>query len=65
MLNSFSQDQITVIASKIRNAFREVRERLEPVNRSLLLSEYRSGVHLQIEVKENRQGRGWTSFWPT
>ena len=57
VLNSFSQDQITVIASEIRNAFREVRERLEPVNRSLLLSEYRSGVHLQIEVKENRGPR--------
>ena len=57
VLNSFSQDQITVIASEIRNAFREVRERLEPVNRSLLLSEYRTGVHLQIEVKENRGPR--------
>lgn len=57
VLNSFSQDQITAISSEIRNAFREVRDRLVPVNRSLLLSEYSSGIHLQIEVKEHRSPR--------
>ena len=57
VLTSFSRDQITVIASEIRGAFREVRDRLEPVNRSLLLSEYSPGIHLQIEVLENRGAR--------
>ena len=57
VLNSFSQDQITAISSEIRNAFREVRDRLVPVNRSLLLSEYSSAIHLQIEVKEHRSPR--------
>ena len=57
VLTDFSRDQITVIASEIRGAFREVRDRLEPVNRSLSLSEYSPGVHLQIEVIENRSAR--------
>ncbi|MBM6786033.1 AAA family ATPase [Collinsella tanakaei] len=57
VLTDFSRDQITVIASEIRGAFREVRDRLEPVNRSLLLSEYSPGIHLQIEVLENRGAR--------
>ena len=57
VLNSFSQDQITAISSEIRNAFREVRDRLVPVNRSLLRSEDSSGIHLQIEVKEHRSPR--------
>lgn len=54
VLTNFSRDQITVISTEIRGAFHEVKDRLEPVNRSLLLSEYRSGIHLQIEVRENR-----------
>jgi uncharacterized protein YPO0396 len=57
VLADFSQDQITVIATEIRNAFREVRDRLEPVNRSLLLSPYAPGIHLQIEVREARSKR--------
>lgn len=57
VLTDFSRDQITVIASEIRGAFREVRDRLEPVNRSLLLSEYSPSIHLQIEVLENRGTR--------
>ena len=57
VLTDFSQDQITVIATEIRNAFRDVRDRLEPVNRSLMLSEYSPGVHLQIEVREARSAR--------
>jgi uncharacterized protein YPO0396 len=54
VLHDFSQDQITIIASTIRRAFREVRDKLEPVNRSLRLSNYSPGTHLQIEVKNNR-----------
>lgn len=57
VLTDFSQDQITVIATEIRNAFRNVRDRLEPVNRSLLLSPFAPGIHLQIEVREARSAR--------
>ena len=57
VLTDFSRDQITVIATEIRNAFRDVRDRLEPVNRSLMLSPYSPGVHLQIEVREARSAR--------
>ena len=57
VLTDFSQDQITVIATEIRNAFRDVRDRLEPVNRSLMMSPYAPGIHLQIEVREARSAR--------
>ncbi len=54
VLTGFSQDQLTGIASEIREAFREVRDRLIPVNHSLTLSEYAPGIHLRIEVTEKR-----------
>jgi len=54
VLHDFSQDQITALTSTIRGAFREVKDRLYPVNRSLMLSEYSPGIHLQIEAKDNR-----------
>lgn len=57
VLNDFSQDQITIISSTIRDAPREVRDRIRQVNDSLMLSEYSSGVHLQIGVKECRSAQ--------
>ncbi|MEG1751404.1 MAG: SbcC/MukB-like Walker B domain-containing protein, partial [Raoultibacter sp.] len=54
VLHDFSQDQITVIASTLRNAFREVKEKLIPVNRSLKLSPYSTTTHLQIRAKDNK-----------
>ena len=57
VLHDFSQDQVTVISSTIRRAFRDVREKLNPVNRSLLLSLYSPGVHLQIEAKDSRSAQ--------
>ncbi len=54
VLHNFSQDQITVIASTIRRALKEVREKLYPVNLSLNRSEYNAGIFLQIDVKGNR-----------
>ncbi|MCL2757058.1 MAG: AAA family ATPase [Coriobacteriia bacterium] len=54
VLHDFSQDQITVISSTIRRAFREMKEKLQPVNRSLKLSHYNPGIYLQIEAKDNR-----------
>lgn len=57
VLHDFSQDQITVIASTIRSAPREVKEKLIPVNRSLGLSPYSSSTHLQIKAKDNRSAQ--------
>lgn len=57
VLHDFSQDQITVIASTIRGAYREVKEKLEPVNRSLELSPYSPGTHLQIKAKNSRNAQ--------
>lgn len=57
VLHDFSQDQITALASTIRGAFREVKDRLEPVNHSLMRSEYAPGIHLQIEAKDNRSSQ--------
>lgn len=54
VLHEFSQDQITVMASTIRRAFREVKEKLIPVNKSLELSEYSKGVYLHIEAKDSK-----------
>ncbi|MDR0501595.1 MAG: AAA family ATPase [Coriobacteriales bacterium] len=54
VLHDFSQDQITVLATTVRAAFREVKDKLVMVNKSLKLSEYSPGIHLQIDVKDNR-----------
>ena len=61
VLQDFSQDQVTVLASTIRGAYREVKEKLAPVNRSLKMSEYSKGIHLQIEVRDCK-GRQVTDF---
>ena len=52
VLHDFGQDQITVIASTVRGAFREVKEKLVPVNHSLGLSKYSPTTHLQIKIKD-------------
>lgn len=57
VLHDFSQDQITVIASTIRGAYREVKDKLIPVNRSLELSPYSPGTHLQIKAKNPKNVR--------
>ncbi len=57
VLHDFSQDQITVIASTIRGAYREVKDKLEPVNRSLELSPYNPGTHLQIKAKNAKNAQ--------
>ena len=57
VLNDFSQEQITVIATTIRDAFREVKDKIRQVNASLALSEYAPGVHLQIDVRDCRSKR--------
>lgn len=54
VLNEFSQDQVTVIAVTVRGAIREVKDKIALVNKSLLLSEYAPGIHLQIAVRECR-----------
>ncbi|WP_165044997.1 ATP-binding protein [Adlercreutzia sp. ZJ138] len=64
VLHDFSQDQLTVIASTIRGAYREVKEKLEPVNCSLALSPYGAGTHLQIKARRSA-GSQVTAFLDT
>jgi uncharacterized protein YPO0396 len=54
VLNEFSRDRITALSMAIRGAISDVREKLRPVNASLKMSEYSSGHHLQIEVRDSR-----------
>ncbi|NHM14177.1 ATP-binding protein [Xiamenia xianingshaonis] len=53
ILSEFSRDRITALNTAIRGAFAEIREKLEPVNRSLALSDYAPGIHLHIELQKN------------
>lgn len=57
VLHDFGQDQITVIASTIHGAFREVKEKLIPVNDSLRLSNYSPATHLQIKAKDAKSAQ--------
>lgn len=57
VLHDFGQDQITVIASTIRHAFREVQDKLIPVNSSLGLSKYSPTTHLQIKAKDAKSAQ--------
>lgn len=57
VLTDFSQDRITALNTAIRGAFREVRQKLEPVNRSLSMSEYAPGIHLQMKVRSCRSAQ--------
>lgn len=53
VLTDFSRDRITALSSAIRNAFADIREKLNPVNKSLSLSEYASGIYLNIIVQKS------------
>ena len=57
VLNQFSQDQITLLSSTIRGAFRDVKGKVDQVNSSLALSEYSPGIHLHIDVRDCRSAQ--------
>ncbi|MGJ9403862.1 ATP-binding protein [Arthrobacter sp. KK5.5] len=54
LLESQSQQNVAQLAAEIRRAPGEVRDRVDPVNRSLGRSAFDEGRFLRIQVKENR-----------
>lgn len=54
MLETQSQQNVAQLAAEIRRAPAEVRERIDPVNRSLRRSVFDAGRYLKIAVRENR-----------
>lgn len=54
MLREQSQQNIGLLAERIRSAPREIRRRVDPINGSLLRSQFATGRYLQIQVAESR-----------
>jgi uncharacterized protein YPO0396 len=54
LLNSQSQRNIGVLGQAIRRAPKEIKERIREINSSLSESDFDSGRHLRILVKDNR-----------
>lgn len=54
LLESQSQQNVAQLAAEIRRAPGEVRDRIDPVNRSLARSAFDAGRFLRIQVRENR-----------
>lgn len=50
LLQSQSRNNITVLSSRIRASRREIRNRIDPINESLMRTEYSEGTHLQVRV---------------
>lgn len=50
LLQSQSRNNITGLSSRIRTSRREVRNRIDPINESLMRTEYSPGTHLQVKV---------------
>jgi len=50
LLQSQSRNNITALANRIRISRREVRNRIDPINESLMRTEYARGRHLQVRV---------------
>ena len=53
LLQSQSRNNIGVLARQISSSRREIRQRIEPINRSLLQSEYAPGRYLKLIVKDD------------
>lgn len=54
LLQTQSQNNIGILSTRLRNARREVRERVDPINASLRLTEYAPGHHLHVRVDDRR-----------
>ncbi|MDR2957039.1 MAG: hypothetical protein LBU61_02505 [Coriobacteriales bacterium] len=52
LLQKQSRNNIGELAQTISRSRREIRQRVEPINRSLQLTEYAPGKHLRLEVVE-------------
>jgi len=53
LLQSQSRNNIGVLAREISRSRREIRQRIEPINRSLSQSEYAPGRYLKLVVKDD------------
>lgn len=54
MLKEQSQQNVGLLAERIRSAPREIRRRVDPINESLLRSQFAPDRYLQIQVQESR-----------
>ncbi|MBK8460429.1 MAG: hypothetical protein IPL43_09840 [Micropruina sp.] len=54
LLSTQSQNNIGILSTRLRNARREVRERGDPINASLRLTDYAPGQHLHVRVDDRR-----------
>lgn len=54
MLRTQTQQNIAQLRELIQRAVREIRRRIEPINSSLLRSQYSPGRYLQIRVEDSR-----------
>lgn len=61
LMNDMSTQNLGRIARTLRNARREIEERIEPINRSLERSEFNTGRFLHIQVRD-RRGEVVTEF---
>lgn len=52
LLQSQSRNNITGLSSRIRTSRREVRNRIDPINDSLMRTEYSPGCRLQVRVSD-------------
>lgn len=54
LMNDMSTRNLGQIARLLRNALREIEERIEPINASLAQSEFNTGSYLHIQVRDRR-----------
>lgn len=54
LMNDMSTRNLGQIARALRNARREIEERIDPINRSLERSEFNTGSFLHIQVRDRR-----------
>ena len=54
LINQMSTQNLGRISSALRNAMRRIQERVEPINESLSRSDFNTGTHLRIDVRDSR-----------
>lgn len=54
LMNELSTRNLGAIARTLRNARREIEDRIDPINRSLARSEFNTGRYLHIDVRDRR-----------
>lgn len=54
LMNRMSTNILSLISSRLRNARREIEDRINPINDSLSKSEYNTGRYLHIDVRDQR-----------